>query len=218
MIPDNIIIDVHTHRPAPYPQGIVSQSALLPFSPVAEQYYSVGIHPWEVTSAISEAEYKALEEAVARPEVVAIGECGLDLLRGGPLYKQINIFTRHVELSERTGKPLIIHCVRAHDHLLSLRRELKPEQAWVIHGFRQRGSIARLFLDAGCYLSFGDKYNPEALRLCPNDRMLSETDDSRADISDIIASLAGSRQIPAEELTQIILANTSLLFPSTASL
>lgn len=206
-----MILDIHTHRPAPYPIGLVSQSALLPFNPVEGQLYSVGIHPWDVTPEISETEYKALEDMALRQEVAAIGECGIDLLRGGPLYKQILIFTRHVELSEQLKKPLIIHCVRAHDHILSLRREMKPVQPWVIHGFRRRASIGRLFTDAGCYLSFGEHFTADAVAACPPCLMLAETDESLADISQIIASLAASLAITPKALTARLAGNTTRL-------
>jgi TatD DNase family protein len=75
-------------------------------------------------------------------------------------------------------KPLVVHCVKALDLLLRLRRELRPAMPWMLHGFRGKPRQMESLLEAGCYVSFGLHHNEESLRLCPLQRLMLETDDA----------------------------------------
>lgn len=150
-------IDFHTHQ-VPAGQDVVA---------VVDGRDTWGIHPWKAD----------LEQAV--PDLsgkLAIGECGLDALRGPSLSVQEEVFVRQVRLSEELGKPLIIHCVKAIDRLLELHKALKPTQSWMLHGFRGKPQQLRSLLDAGFHVGFGTRFNEESLRLCPLDRLMLETD------------------------------------------
>lgn len=187
-----MIIDIHTHHPAPQPEALISWR-LKPgeeFRPVDGQLYSIGVHPWDTTSDIPEETLKYLEECAGMECVKAIGECGVDTLKGGPMFRQLLVLKRHVELSEKLGKPLVIHDVKAHDVIVGLRRDLQPKQNWVIHGFRGKPTVAQMLLQSGCWLSYGEKFNPDALRATPSDRLLTETDESPLAIEEIIAFLS----------------------------
>lgn len=203
------ILDIHTHHPVPQPQGVESicmhaDTEGLVFMP--SQRYSIGIHPWDTTAEITPEEWARLESLAAMPEVVAIGECGIDLTpHGGPLFRQILVFKRHVELSESLRKPLVIHDVKGHDIIAGARRDLAPTQPWVIHGFRRKPEVAEMLLRAGCYLSFGEQFNADTLRATPEDRVLAETDESPLDITEVIASLSAAY---GKDLTPTIAENT----------
>ena len=92
---------------------------------------------------------------------------------------QEQLFPLHVRLSEAYGKPLILHCVRAFDRLLALRKHYCPTQRWVIHGFRGRPALARQLLQADFDLSFGEHYNAESYALTPPSRRHIESDEGR---------------------------------------
>ncbi|MDY6298359.1 MAG: TatD family hydrolase [Alloprevotella sp.] len=142
--------------------------------------YSVGIHPWwtsEDTDTINKL-WEIVTHIARNPQVVAIGECGLDRLQGGDMKRQSEIFLRHILLSEELKKPLTIHCVRAFDLLLGAKKEFHPEMKWTVHAFRGRPALARQLLHAGFDLSFGAKHNHESFRLTPPERRHVETDDS----------------------------------------
>ncbi|MBD5369750.1 MAG: hydrolase TatD [Bacteroides sp.] len=190
------VLDIHTHHPAPQPLGVISAAPEeLPVLPGA-QLYSAGIHPWNVKGiGLSAAQTAALTAAASRSDVVAIGETGIDLVREGcaPLAGQINAMRAHIDLSESLGKPLILHCVRGHDIIAQTRRELNPTQPWIIHGFRGKPSIADILLKAGCVLSFGDRFNAEALLCVPPEAILAETDEAEYDIREVIGLLAECR-------------------------
>lgn len=183
------ILDIHTHHPAPQPKAVVCASPD-DFNPVGGQLYSVGIHPWLTCEPIPDSVWQQLEEVAMHPQVVAVGECGIDLVKGGPLYKQMLVMRRQIELSERVRKPLVIHCVHAHDIVIGLRKDLKPTQKWLVHGFRGKPSIASMFCDAGISLSFGERYNDNSVKEVPPGMLLAETDESDKPIEDIIISLS----------------------------
>ncbi|MDE5795789.1 MAG: TatD family hydrolase [Muribaculaceae bacterium] len=197
------LLDIHTHHPAPQPQAVISVSPR-DFSPVEGQLYSVGLHPWG--GVPSPEDLTLLDEPAAHPQVVAIGECGIDPLKGAPMFRQLLTFRHHVELSEQLHKPLIIHEVKAHDVITGLRRDLAPVMPWAIHGFRGKPTVAEMLLKAGLWLSFGIRFNPEALAIVPYDRLLAETDEAPVEITKVIAALSQAAGI---ELTDNIAASTA---------
>lgn len=206
-----MILDIHSHKPAPYPEGVVS--LLNPGEPLIDgQAYSIGLHPWDTADGISEEAWNALEQQAADPRVVAIGECGVDLTKGAPLFRQLLVFKRHIELSERLGKPLVIHCVKAADIILGLKRDLQPSQPWAIHGFRGKPQLGRQLTDKGIFLSFGEKFNGQALNEIPPQYILAETDDSILNITQVIEALSAAAN---RDLTELIAANTAAFLPKT---
>lgn len=165
--------DIHTHRLDAGDDSIINlpQGAPLPDS----GYFSVGIHPWDSTTA-TEADMEEIERLAGHPRVVAIGETGIDTLRGAPVERQRELFERHIELSERVGKPLILHVVRAFPEIIRLRRMHKPRQRWIVHGFRGKPELARELLRHGFDISIGREYNAAAAAIIPPDRLFHETD------------------------------------------
>lgn len=154
--------------------------------------YAAGIHPWWLAQPdFSYAPYEAsLRLLLQLPEVVQLGECGIDTLQGAlpaaggswqkcepaPVERQEAVFCRLVELSESCRKPVTLHCVRAFERILRLHRLLNPQQKWTIHGFRGKPQLARQLLAAGIDLSFGPRRNEESYALTPPDRRHDETD------------------------------------------
>ena len=132
---------------------------------------SIGLHPWKVGEDWQEVVASIRKEA-SRRDVWAIGECGLDKVHGAPLAMQMDAFRAHIAIAEEVQKPMVIHCVKAFDELLMLRRELEASckqegrvpQSWVIHGFRGKPEQAKQLMTKGMLLSFGHQYNLETLR------------------------------------------------------
>ena len=211
-----LYIDFHTHH-VPLRKDVVA---------VVAGRDTWGIHPWEaslspVPSHEGKGELKSfpsgedLGEASGMElgEVLAIGECGLDALRGPSLEVQEEVFAKHVALSEKLKKPLIIHCVRALDRLLRLHRELRPTMPWMHHGFRGKPQQLRSLLDAGFYVSFGFNHNDESLRFCPPDRLLLETDDDQThSIVEIYNNVARKRALDVKELATLMAKNYRAFF------
>lgn len=200
-----MILDIHTHHAAPQPEAVVCCSPET-FSPVEGQLYSVGIHPWTVAGGVTDEMWEKLEEALAQPQVVALGECGIDIPKGGMLFKQMQVFKRQIDLSEKLGKPLVIHSVKAQDIIIGIKKDLNPRQPWLVHGFRGKPTIAKMFTDAGICLSFGEHFNEASLASLPDEFIFAETDESQLSIEDIIAHMSAVR---GADLTHIISTNTS---------
>lgn len=176
--------DFHTHRLditpgtgiVALPQSMVSRPAS--FSPHPDGLYAAGIHPWWTSDAdFSLSHYiEALSQLLSLPQVVEVGECGFDRLRGASMERQMEIFAAQVELSETFGKGMTLHVVRAFDLVLSARKQLRPTQRWTVHGFRGNPTLAQQLLSAGFDLSFGIHRNAEAWALTPPERRHEETD------------------------------------------
>ena len=194
-----MIKDIHTHR-IDAREAVISVNPW-EFAPVDGLCYSVGIHPWQVGRA-TDADFDRLAECARSDNVLMIGECGIDKLRGGVLSMQTGVLERHIALSEQVCKPLVLHCVRASNELCRLRRQLRPSMPWIVHGFRGNAHVASQLLDAGFYLSYGERFNPEALAITPADRLLAETDESLLPIDEIYRRFAASRQIEVVEFVR----------------
>ena len=179
------MIDWHTHslrRNAVVdidPTGI-DAAGIRKIMPLHKGYmYSVGIHPWNADK-ITLPDLLEARVLAAEPDVVAIGEVGLDTTKGShsDLEKQIDILKYHVKISEELRKPLTLHIVKRFPEIIKLKKELKPTQRWIIHGFRGKPELAKELLRHGFYLSFGKKFNPESYALTPPEKRLTETDDN----------------------------------------
>ena len=83
---------------------------------------------------------------------------------------------------------------------------------WIIHGFRGKPLVAYQLLQHDFYLSYGEKYNEESLRITSPERLFLETDEARISIETLYVRAAEIRGISVEELSQIIQANVKKVF------
>ena len=196
-------IDIHTHHnDTKHPFSIIqkdveffaSNEQLEP-----EKFYSIGIHPWNVHKTDSSI-FESFKKIAAIKNIIAIGECGLDKNSTATIKEQDYFFERQIIISESVKKPVIIHCVAAFNEIIQLRKKLKPTQNWVIHGFRGKPQLAQQLLDAGFALSFGEKFNPDSVKITPADKLCIETDESLLPISEIYRNIARVKNCLPEEL------------------
>ena len=136
----------------------------------------------------------------------------MDKLADTPQAVQIEVFEYQARLSMELGKPLVIHLVKAMDELLKLKRQIKPANPWIIHGFRGKAALAEEYLRHGFYLSFGEKYQEEALRITPSGRLFLETDESDVPIADVYSRAAQVRCVSLAELTEALQENIAKVF------
>ena len=120
----NIPVDIHTHRLPQVPGTAIANCYPETFSPQSGGWYSVGIHPWHIGRSGGEhsgvegavaSRVCGLEELVRHPQVLAVGEAGLDKLADAPMDLQVEVFRCQACLAEEVGKPLVIHLVKAVD-------------------------------------------------------------------------------------------------------
>lgn len=210
----HFFIDLHTHQPGK--PGVRSlQNVFLPdienFSGKKDQLLSVGLHPYKVKGNEDlDLLYQHLKFAAGYQQVAALGEAGLDKSIGMPLEKQEVVFQMHVRVSEELQKPLVIHCVRAYQEVLHLRKKLGATQPWIFHGFSGSAQLARQCIKAGCLLSFGPAILNDHNRAVHSlislgiDEFFLETDDSVVDISEIYERAALLKQTTLEVLRERI--------------
>ena len=207
-----MITDVHTHRKTQ--RYAIINADTDTFLPVENLLYSVGIHPWDIENIDIEKQFnRVVTIATNCQQVIAIGETGLDSNIKTQLNIQQTIFEKHIELSELLRKPLIIHCVRSSNNIVKLHHLHKPKQPWIIHGFRSNSNVLRQFLsEPNIYISTGEKFNTEALKVIPKERILAETDESLLPIEDIYKILASARGESVECLYKSITQNIYNIF------
>lgn len=207
------IVDSHTHNLTPSVPSIVNidvadvhgETLTLPPIPPGSMY-SLGIHPWNAGRPDTPRLLAQLQELIKanRPLIAAVGECGLDTLKGPDLFtKQLPLFKAQIRIAAQHGLPLIIHCVKAWPLLIKTKQEAEAATgacaqtthsaptatapcpthaaatpnipAWIIHGFRGKPQLASQLLAQGFTLSFGLRHNPQALALTPTPLRESDT-------------------------------------------
>ena len=199
-----MVLDFHTHC-LQAEHAIINADACR-FFPQAGKCYSVGVHPW-LAEDDAAVQWERVQALAAHPQVVAIGETGLDSLRGAPLAEQMPLFERHIALAEQVGKPLVVHVVRTSQQVLQVWRRSERSVACAMHGFRGNTHVVKPLVEAGFYISFGEHFNAEALRQVPLCQILAETDESALPIADIIARMAEALSMPAADVQTLISAN-----------
>ncbi len=167
--------------------------------------YSIGIHPWYIDENRLENDLKIIDEKLALPECLALGECGLDKRIAIPMDLQKEVFIQQIALAEKHKKPIILHLVAAFDELIAIKKELNCTVPMIIHGFSKNEQLAKQVLDNGFYLSFG-KYllrNPElkaVFQAIPNNRFFLETDTVAETVEEVYALAADYKHLTLEEL------------------
>ncbi len=146
-------------------------------------FAGVGIHPHDATTYTDEVE-TALREMAQEPEVVAIGEFGLDYFRmRSPREVQRMVFCVHLQLAREYDLPCIIHVRDAHEDVMELLHAHGRDLRGVFHCFS--GNVAQAeecLAFEGFLLSFAGPLTkqgnalPDVARMVPLDRVLVETD------------------------------------------
>jgi len=148
-------------------------------------FATAGVHPHHATE-LTAAVLKDLSELTLAPEVVAVGECGLDYYRNySPHVAQREAFHRQLELAARCGKPVFLHQRDAHHDFIGILREHWPALAGgVAHCFTGGAAELECYLELGLAIGItgwicDERRGAHLLELVPRipaDRLLLETD------------------------------------------
>ncbi len=185
-------------------------------------------------SAALDAAIARIDELAALPQVVGVGETGLDYYRTGPdgVAAQQESFRRHIEIAKRHGKALVIHDRDAHEDVLRILEEEGAPERVVFHCYSGDAAMAKTCAERGYFMSFAGpvtfKANEplrEALRAAPLDLVLVETDapfltplpyrgrpNAPYLIPLTVRSMAETRGVDVAELCAAIEANTRRVF------
>lgn len=146
-----MLLDIHSHHLHEKPDTTIWSCSMKDrHSPDFSRavWISAGIHPWFLSDNDMEAQIKWLESVLSSDRrVLAVGEAGLDKLCQTPFDVQQKAFNASIRLSEKHRLPLIIHTVRCFNELIALKKEVRPSQPWIIHGFRGKKSSPEVWSD-----------------------------------------------------------------------
>ncbi len=199
-------------------------------------YAAVGVHPHEARTmdAKGRAELQALAQ---HPQVVAIGETGLDYYRDlSPRQSQQQVFEAHLTLADEVGKPVIVHDRQAHDEVMTILRRWAAGRtggkAGVLHCFSGSLDMAQEAIELGFYISIAGAVTflnarrlAEKVRRLPLARLLIETDcpylaphpyrgkrNEPAHVSLVAEAIARLKDVSPPEVAAITTDNARALF------
>lgn len=205
------MFNFHTHFNSK--NAIINIDNLQTFKVDPNYYYSLGNHPWKQPYSISE-----IETIINKtPQIIVIGECGIDKHKSNMnLEEQLSVLKSQIELSEKHQIPLILHIVKGFNEIIKLKKDLKPVQKWVIHGFNNYKQTQAL-LETGFYLSFGPQLLTNiklqiAFKSIPLDNIIFETDDNQISIEKIYGYAAKLKNIDLSNLNAQIKKNLDVIF------
>jgi TatD DNase family protein len=201
-------------------------------------FAAVGRHP-NSAGGFDDAAAAAIEELCTRPEVVAVGETGLDFYRDrSDPDDQRGAFSAQIAIARRTGKPLVVHLRdrEGSEEAVSEAFDTLADQgdglSVILHCFSAGPGWAERAAEQGWYCSFaGNLTYPkadsirEAAALVPAERVLVETDspflapqpvrgkpNQPANVVATAERLAEVRSVPYGELERIVEANAARVF------
>jgi TatD DNase family protein len=216
------LINIHTHQ-APeehgdlFIQNIFPSDDMLSLQPGG--FYSVGLHPWFIANDQNyKNELHELEKRASLPEVIAIGECGLDKLANTESQLQLEVFVLQSQIAESVNKPLLIHCVKSYNEISHLKRRMKPKVPWILHGYTGNDMITKELIPMDFYFSLGkilmsDNSNiMETLKKLPGDRLFFETDEWKKPVKDIYTKYAELKDVTVESLADQVMWNFRQVF------
>ena len=147
-------------------------------------YITAGLYPSESERGDLADVLKVLELQAADPEVVAVGEAGIDYhWNFATPARQKALFRFQAALASELNKPLVVHSREAGDDTYECLSAVKPKAGGVIHCFSEDREAAKRYIDLGFRISFaGNVTYPKAENLhetaanIPLDSLLLETD------------------------------------------
>jgi len=213
-------IDIHTHTEESRENLLQIVNLNLEARCPEQGYYSYGIHPWALDKADFQLEeaFALLEERLQSPNVLALGEAGLDKMHKDSFEKQIELFERQIDLSETLQKPMILHDVKSHNEILALRKKHKAKQPWILHGFNGTEQDIQQLTGQGLYLSVGEsllhseRKITKSLKNIPLDLFFLETDMAEISVEKIYEAAAKLLEMDLSALQTRIFANFARLF------
>ncbi|MEY2402713.1 MAG: TatD DNase family protein [Acidimicrobiaceae bacterium] len=205
-----------------------SKAAIAVARAVDGVWATAGVHPHDAKDGTD-----GLEELLRAPEVVAVGECGLDYhYNHSPVDVQRDVFARQIGLAHTHDLALVIHTREAWDDTFAVLAEHGVPRRTVFHCFTGGVEEAQRAVALGAYLSFsGIVTFPNASDVraaastCPLDRLLVETDapfltpvphrgtpNQPAFVTLVGAAVAAVKDLPPEQIAAVTWANAEILF------
>ncbi len=193
-----------------------------------------GVHPHDAKEC-SEEVFIKIQTQADHPKVVAIGEIGLDFhYNNSPPDVQEIWFRRFLELAAQKNKPVVIHSRDADELMAKFLIEFSPrlKRKGVVHSFSSGLELAQTAIEQGYFLGFNGMITfpkaenvREALKLCPLDQLLIETDSPFLTpdphrgkengpyyLPFVLQKMAEIKEVTPQKLSEILSENAQRLF------
>lgn len=193
--------------------------------------FAAGVHPWW-QSQQDDKWLAACRHMLQHPLCVAVGECGLDKRIDTPMDQQLAWLDTHLALAQEARKPVILHCVKAHNELIRCLKRYRLPEGGVVHAFSGSADQARTYWQMGLRLGVGGvityeraRKTRDAVAVVPVEALLLETDapdmplagrqgerNSPEYLPEIAVTLAQLRGAPVEDIARQTSDNARALF------
>lgn len=185
---------------------------------------ALGIHPWFLSSRPDDWACQ-LETHLQDNSDLLIGECGLDFYKRENRHDQIEVFNMHLQLAQKYGRPLSIHCVHSWDEMFLQLKQIEIPSGSVMHRFGGSIELAKRCISLGLLISLG----PEILQRKSNktQRLITEipleylvtesdaeatTEKSTSYIEAVIVEIATLKKMDVTAVRSQIRENCKILF------
>lgn len=200
---------------------------------------SFGLHPYFLYDMSHKEQVNLLNRLDALceqygPQIIAVGECGLDASLALDFDFQITWFELQVDLAKQYGLPLIIHHRKSHHKLIEILKRKQFSHSGVIHAFSGSEQVAHQYLDMGFKLGVGGTITYEraaktrnTIKNIPLDSLLLETDspdmplcgyqgkpNSPTQLPKVVSCLAELKGLDEDVIVQATTDNYSVTFLS----
>jgi TatD DNase family protein len=212
-------IDIHTHHSLNSEEILGVQSLFLQdldFQSIINTPFSAAIHPWHASKYESKQVGLLLEKLINQPNLIAIGETGLDKICPANYMLQKEVFELHLAFAEKLDKPMIIHAVKSWNDLTGYLKSVKVP--CILHGYSEGVVLTKQLINMGCYFSLGKSIlqaSPrikEAIEIIPVASLFLETDDSHESIKEIYREVSQIVNLSLESLKNQVYSNFRALF------
>lgn len=197
---------------------------------------TAGVHPHDAKTFIEDSQAQSLQELLALPKVVAVGEIGLDYYKNYTSKEdQIKAFREQIEIGQAAELPFVFHVREAFDDFFQIIDEYRAAGSrigGVVHSFSANRAELEQVLNRGLYVGLNgimtftkDDDQLAAAKHVPLERLLLETDapflapKSRRghicepkDVLEVAEFLAVLRNEQLEHLAEVTSKNAEELF------
>jgi TatD DNase family protein len=189
---ESILIDIHSHLGIKHNDVFTLMNRIVELDNNDYSFFSAGIHPWYIDSNNLDKQIIILRKLAVEKNCLAIGECGLDKLKGPDAYIQEKVFLHHLLLATELNKPIIIHNVQKTHRIIELITKNNFKGKIIFHGVNTKPEkIIELSKNNQLFFSFGNAlFNENSnasklIKILPLNKFFLETDDASVNIIDV---------------------------------
>jgi TatD DNase family protein len=212
-------IDIHSHSEIKQNNVFTLMNRIVDIDNNDYSFFSAGIHPWYINVNNLDKQFIALRKLAVEKNCLAIGECGLDNLKGPEISIQEKVFHHHLLLATELNKPVIIHNVQKTHRIIELITKNNFKGKIIFHGVNTKPeTIIELSENNQLFFSFGNAlFNENSnasklIKVLPLNKLFLETDDASVNIIDVYNQVIKLLNIDKEKFISQLQQNFNFVF------